>query len=64
MDYADKQILMRCIAQLLKISKASEEGSIQSFCSPAACGPNFRTKEAPRPQMAREAAGLSRAEPS
>lgn len=33
-------------------------------CSPAAYGPNFRTKEAPRPQMAREVVGLSRAEPS
>lgn len=32
-------------------------------CSPAACGPNSSTKEVPRPQMAQEAAWLSRAQP-
>lgn len=63
-DYADRQMLMRSIAQLLQISEASEEGSIQRLCSPAACGPTSRTKEAPRLQMAQEAAGLNRAEPS
>lgn len=32
-DYADRQMLMRSIAQLLQVSKASEEGSIQSRSS-------------------------------
>ena len=64
LNYADKQMVMRSIAQLLQISKAYEEDSIQRLCSPAACGPNSGTKEAPRLQMAQEAEELSKAEPS
>lgn len=63
-DYADGQMVVRSIAQLLQTSKASEEESMQRLCSPAACGPNSDTKEAPRLQTAQEAAEVSRGEPS